>query len=248
MKCILLCAGYATRLFPITENFPKALLEIEEEKPLLNYIVDEVNKIKDIDEMYLVTNDRYSSHFENWVRGIKSVKPISILNDGTISNDDRLGAIGDIHYVIKQKKIEDDLLIICGDNLFEYNLNDMVDYFKQKKSVIISGKVLDDRNELKRFGVIVADENNKVTDLEEKPEDPKGNIVSFGIYIYPKESLRLIDQYLDEKRNPDAPGRLVTYIHKLFPTYVHKFQGAWYDVGTHESLDEVRKIYREKNN
>lgn len=247
MKCILLCAGYATRLFPLTENFPKALLEIEEGKPLLNYILDEVNTIEEVDEIYLITNNRYYLHFKDWADNVNSSKPSKVLNDKTTSNDDRLGAIGDIHYVIKQEKIDDDMLVICGDNLFDYKLNDLVNYFKTKKAVIVSGQECADRDKLKNFGVIAADANNRVVELEEKVENPIGNILSFGIYIYPKETLKLIDQYLEEKRNPDAPGRLITYMHKITPTYVHTFEGSWYDVGTHESLLEVRDIYNKKN-
>lgn len=136
MKCILLCAGYATRLFPLTQNFPKALLEIEENKPLLDFILEKVNKIKEVDEIYLITNNRYYEHFLAWSQKKENlIIPITVINDHTTTNEDRLGAIGDIEYVIKQKQIEEDVLIIAGDNLFDFNLTDMVQFYHQKKEL-----------------------------------------------------------------------------------------------------------------
>ena len=129
MKCILLCAGYATRLFPLTENFPKPLLKVGG-RALLDYILDEVNTIDEIDKIFVITNNKYAGHFEKWVEEKNNVKPIEVINDHTLSNDDRLGAIGDISYTIEQGKIDDDVLIIAGDNLFTYKLKDFVDFQK----------------------------------------------------------------------------------------------------------------------
>lgn len=131
MKCLLLCAGYATRLFPLTENFPKALLEVGN-RPLLDYIVDEVNSLDEVDEIYLVTNKRYTPHFEKWAKDKNNIKPIIVFNDNTTNNENRLGAIGDIQFTIEKANINDDLLIIAGDNLFTFKLRDFVDFQKQK--------------------------------------------------------------------------------------------------------------------
>ena len=133
MKCILLCAGYATRLFPITKNFPKALLEIEDGKPLLNYIMDQIDNISDIDEIYLITNDRYYNHFINWKDTLNTNKKLTVLNDYTTNNDDKLGAVGDLKYTKDKMNINDDVIIIAGDNLFDYNLQDFIDYYKKIK-------------------------------------------------------------------------------------------------------------------
>ena len=134
MKCILLCAGYATRLFPITKNFPKALLEIEDGKPLLNYIMDQIDNISDIDEIYLITNDRYYNHFINWKDTLNTNKKLTVLNDYTTNNDDKLGAVGDLKYTKDKMNINDDVIIIAGDNLFDYNLQDFIDYYKKIKN------------------------------------------------------------------------------------------------------------------
>ena len=165
MKCILLCAGYATRLFPLTQNFSKALLEIEEGKPLLDYILEEVNTIDEVDQIYLVTNAKYYEHFKNWSDNKNNSKPIKVINDNTDSNDNRLGAIGDIKYVIDNENVNDDLLIIAGDNLFDYKLKGVIDYYKNKNAITICAKEINDVNILKGFAVAKLDSNDKILPL-----------------------------------------------------------------------------------
>ena len=243
MKCILLCAGYATRLFPLTENFPKALLEIADGKPLLDYILDEVNTIDEVDEIFVITNNRYAHHFEKWANKKENIKPISVINDNTNSNDDRLGAIGDMQYTINVKQIYDDILVIAGDNLFDYKLKDLIDYYKNVKGPVATTKQLNDINLLRRFAVASVNDKGIITQLEEKPNEPKSDLGVYATYIYPKEILVELKKYLESGNNPDAPGYFLEYVVKNFDTYAFKFEGNCYDVGTHESLAEVRKIY-----
>ncbi len=247
MKCILLCAGYATRLFPLTENYPKALLEIGEGKPLLNYTIEEINHLEEIEEIYLVTNDRFYQAFKDWADQLGNEKPITIINDHTISNDDRLGAIGDIQYTINSKNILDDIMIILGDNLFEFDLRKAMDFYYEKKAPVVGGQYENDTDLLTRLGVIEADENGKIVGFEEKPPQPKGNIKSLGIYIYPKHIVSVLKQYLEEGNKPDAPGYFLSYLYQKEPVYVFPFEGKWFDVGTHEALKEVRELYKNKN-
>ena len=247
MKCILLCAGYATRLFPLTENYPKALLEIGEGKPLLNYTIEEINHLEEIEEIYLVTNDRFYQAFKDWAEQLNSEKPITIINDHTVSNDDRLGAIGDIQYTINSKNIFDDIMIILGDNLFEFDLRKAMDFYYEKKAPVVGGQYENDTDLLMRVGVIEADKDGKIIGFEEKPPQPKGNIKSLGIYIYPKHIVSVLKQYLEEGNKPDAPGYFLSYLYQKEPVYVYPFEGNWFDVGTHEALAEVRKLYKNKN-
>lgn len=244
IKCILLCAGYATRLFPLTENFPKALLDIEEGKPLLNYIVDEINKIEEIDQIYIISNDRYYNHFKVWSDSLNNIKNIKVINDHTTSNDDRLGAIGDIAYVLNYEHIDDDLLIIAGDNLFDYSLSGVIDYYKEKDGAVVCTKKINNYELLKHLAVASIDNNNRITELVEKPNEPKTDIAVYATYVYPKSVIGLIKEYLETGNNPDAPGHLVQYLYKIMPVYAYCFDGNCYDVGTYESLEEVRKIYR----
>lgn len=242
MKCILLCAGYATRLFPLTENFPKPLLEIGE-KPILNYILEEVNTVEDVDSIYVITNNRYYHHFVDWANNLNNIKPITVINDHTTSNDDRLGAIGDIMYVIKEANINDDLMIIAGDNLFTYPLKKVVDYYKTKNKPILCGKELTDINLLRRFAVASLDDNDKIIDLVEKPNEPKSNIGVYATYIYPQSILKYFDIYKSEGNNMDAPGHFPQYLYKKEDMYLYKFDGECYDVGTIETLNELNEMY-----
>lgn len=248
MKCILLCAGYATRLFPLTENFPKALLEIEKGKPLLNYILEEVNTIDEVSEIYVVTNNRYNDHFEEWSKTVISEKPIKVINDNTNNNDDRLGAIGDISYTINLENINEDVLIIAGDTLFDYKLKDLVSYYNKIKQPIVACKKIDDIEVLKRCATVTLNEENRITSLVEKSNNPESDIVAFATYLYPKEVLKHINSYLEEGNNPDAPGYLAEYLYKKMPVHAYLFDGECFDVGTHESLKEVRELYNNKIN
>lgn len=245
MKCIFLCAGYATRLFPLTENFPKALLKVGG-RALLDYILDEVNSLDEIDEIYLVTNAKYTPHFESWAKEKNNIKPITVINDGTYTNDDRLGAIGDINFTIEKCNINDDVLIIAGDNLFTFKLRGFVDFYKAKNAPSVCVRDETDINLLKRVGVAVLDDSNKILDFEEKPAEPKSKYAVYAEYIYPKEILPVFKEYLAEGNSNDAPGNFVAYLYKKMPTYAYPFKGECYDVGTHDALAYVNEIYSKK--
>jgi len=244
MKCILLCAGYATRLFPLTENFPKALLEVGG-RPLIDYIVDEVNSLEEVDQIYLVTNKKYTPHFEKWAQDKNNIKPIKVFNDNTTTNDNRLGAIGDIQFTIEQAKIDDDLLIIAGDNLFTFKLRDFVDFQKQKNAPAVCVKE-EDKETLKRLGVVQTDDDMRIIGCEEKPAEPKGRYGAYAEYLYPREVVPVFKRYIEEGNNIDAPGNFVAYLHKHMPVYAYAFTGECYDVGTHESLAYVNELYSKK--
>lgn len=245
MKCILLCAGYATRLFPLTENFPKALLEVGG-RAILDYTLDKVNEIDEIDEIYLVTNAKYTPHFEKWAEEKNNIKPIKVFNDGTTNNDDRLGAIGDIEFTIENAKIDDDILVLATDNLFDFKLLDFYNFYKTKNAPSVCVREESDLNLLKRVGVAKLDENMQITDFEEKPAEPKSKYAVYAEYIYPREVLPEIKKYLEEGNSCDAPGNLVAYMYKKMPTYAYAFEGECYDVGTHEALAQVNELYSNK--
>ena len=247
MKCILLCAGYATRLFPLTENFPKALLKVGG-KAIIDYTLEKVNEIDEIDEIYLVTNAKYTPHFEAWAKEKENIKPITVFNDGTSSNADRLGAIGDIQYTINQASINDDMLILATDNLFDFKLKDFYDFYKTKNAPCVCVKKETDINLLKRVGVAELDDEMKMLGFVEKPAEPKSDYAVYAEYIYPKEVIPEIDNYLKEGNSCDAPGNLVAYIYKKMPTYAYAFTGECYDVGTHDALAQVNELYNNKNN
>lgn len=186
MKAIILAAGYATRLYPLTINTPKALLPINK-KPIIDYIVDELNTISEIDEIYVVTNRRFAQHFTDWAKTAPGKTPISVLDDGTTSDENKKGAVGDIGFVIAEKKIDDELLVIAGDNFFTYSLRDYVDYYREKDHDCVCVKKWPNKKELSQFGVALLDENGKVLDIEEKPKEPKSDTAVFATYLYKRK-------------------------------------------------------------
>ena len=242
MKAIILVAGYATRLYPLTLNKPKSLLEING-KCIIDYIIDEINTIDDIDSIYVVTNHKFANHFNDWVKNAKTNKLIEVIDDGTTTEETRRGAIGDILYTIEQKGIDDEAIIIAGDNFFTYKLKDYFDYYKKVDRDCLCIKQIDDLELCKAFAVVNMDKLGKVIDIEEKPQNPKSNTVAYATYIYKKDTMKLIKKYIDEGNNPDAPGYFPEWLYKFKEVYGYIFEGECYDIGTPKSYKEVCEIF-----
>ncbi len=246
MKALILAAGYATRLYPLTKNFPKALLNVKG-KPMIDYIVDEINTISFIDEILIVSNHKYAEHFQKWQASHKSPTKITVIDDGSTSENDRLGAIGDINFTIDYLKSvnngtwADDLCVICGDNYFTFKLKDFADYFKRIDACCVVVKRIDDYEELKRFAVVEADENARITGFEEKPENPKSQIAAFGAYIYKRDAIPLVERYLKEGNKPDAPGYFIEWLYRHTDVYAYEVDGECIDIGTVQSYEEINK-------
>ncbi len=244
MKAIILVAGYATRLFPLTKTTPKPLLKVGG-KPIIDYIVEEVNTLDNVTSIFVVSNHKFASHFEEWAKSKNNPKPITVIDDGTDSDETKRGAIGDIQYTIEQGNIDDDVVIIAGDNLFTYKLKDYYDFFESKKADCVCVKQFDDMEMIKQLGVVLMDDEGKVLDLEEKPANPKSNKAAFATYMYTKDTVKLFEEYLKTGNSPDAPGYFLQWLHKKKPVYGYVMNGECYDIGTFKALDEVRAIYGE---
>jgi len=240
MKVILLLAGYATRMYPLTENQPKALLPIKG-KAVIDYIIDEINKIPGIDKIYAVTNSRFYTNFANWAKTAPTSIPIEVLDDGTNDNETRRGAIGDIMFTITEKNIDDDLFIVAGDNFFTFPLKEQYDIFHKTGCDTIAGKEIDDIEKLRAFAVAKLDEKGKVIDLVEKPPNPESNLAIFATYFYTKETAKLFKKYLDEGNNKDAPGFFPQWLHKFKDVYAYKMNGDCYDIGTIEMYEKMNR-------
>ncbi len=243
MKAIILVAGYATRLYPLTKDKPKALLPVRG-KGIIDYILDEINTISEIDEVYVVSNKIFYDQFLQWSTNANTDKKLLVLNDGTVDNEGRLGAIGDISLAIDSYKIDDDLLIIAGDNLFNYKLSSFVDFFNENKKDCVCGKELDNVEMLKSFAVATLDENNKILELEEKPKEPKSNIAIYATYLYKKETLPLFKKYLDDGNNKDAPGYFVEWLYKVQDVLTYKFLGECIDIGTFDAYMDIKDSWQ----
>ncbi|MBR2382425.1 MAG: nucleotidyltransferase family protein [Anaerotignum sp.] len=243
MKAIILAAGYATRLYPLTLNMPKALLPIGG-KPIIDHIVAQMDTVDELDEIYVVSNDKFAGHFEEWAKTAVSRVPIKVLNDGTTDDSNKRGAIGDISFVIDEMQIKDDLMVIAGDNFFTYSLKDYVRFFREKDRDCVCVKVWEDERTLSQFGIALLDEKGMVLDIEEKPEKPKSNTAVFAAYLYKRDTVPMFREYLAAGNQPDAPGNFPAWLYRRKEVYAYTFDGECYDVGTPESYREVCEMYK----
>lgn len=242
MKAIILAAGYATRLYPLTLHTPKALLPINQ-KAIIDYIVEELNTIQEIDAIYVVTNHRFADDFTTWAKTAPGKTPIEVIDDGTTDDTNKKGAVGDIGFVIEQKHIDDELLVIAGDNFFTYSLQDYVNFYREKGHDCVCVKKWPNREELKQFGVALLDADGKVLDIEEKPAQPKSDTAVFATYLYKQDTVPLFAEYLAAGNNPDAPGNFPAWLYRRKDVYAYTFSGECYDIGTPESYREVCRMY-----
>ena len=248
MKALILAAGYATRLYPLTLNKPKPLLKVAN-KPIIEYIIDKIKKIDEIDQIYIVTNNKFKPEFDKWLQehNNTSNKPIKVLNDGTLSNEDRLGAIGDINFTITEENICDDLLVIAGDNLFEFSLTELNKIKHEKNASVMAVMDLKDPAKIaNKYGNIVTNEHNKIVDFEEKPTEPKSSLAAAATYLFSKEALEEIEICLKENPNLDAPGNLIKHLITKQPVYSYIIEGRWFDIGSFDQLEEADEIYSKK--
>jgi glucose-1-phosphate thymidylyltransferase len=238
MKGIILCAGYATRLYPLTLKTPKPLLEIKG-KPLLNYLLDNVFNVPCIDEVFIVTNNKFYDNFVEWKEKSYNNEKIVIVNDETKSNEDRLGGLGDLKLVLNTEEIDDDLILLLGDNLFDFDLNKIVNFFKEKNKNVIGLYDIKDISNAKNFGVLKIDDEKKIVSFNEKPQNPDSTLISTGIYIYSKDELKKIDDYMKTNKPKEGPGYLIPYFLESQDVYGFVIDGKWYDIGSKEVYEEV---------
>jgi len=245
VKLIVLAAGYATRLHPLTLNQPKPLLLVAG-KPMIEHVLDNLMPIDEIDEIYIVTNAKFAAHFSAWADEYKTgdkVRPITIINDRSTDDSNKLGAIGDMNLVIEQANIDDDLIVVGGDNLFSESLESFGAYCRERDSPVTGVYDVGDLNEIKKYNSIEIDDQDRIAYFEEKPAQPQSTLTGIALYYYPGSVLALIKQYISEGNNPDQPGRLVQWLYPQMSFYVWRVPGIWFDVGSKETLSEANRIF-----
>jgi len=245
MKAIILAAGYATRLYPLTLNQPKPLLDVAG-KPMIEHVLDNLRPIRDIESVYVVTNNKFAGHFEEWSKRYSlpgDDLTITVINDGTTDDSNKLGAIGDVHLVLNRENIDDDVMIVAGDNLFSQSLEEFGEFCRQKNAPVLGVYDVGNLEEIKKYNSIDIDEDGRIVFFEEKPANPRSTLTGIALYCYPKSTLQLIDQYIAEGNNPDQPGRLVQWMYTQTPFYTWRVSGIWYDIGSKESLQEANEIF-----
>ena len=241
MQALILAAGYATRLRPLTDDRPKMLLPLAE-RPMLDYLVDRIREVPEVDEIHLVTNARFAGAFRDWAPA-----DVVVHDDGTTSNEDRLGAIGDIAFAIREGGLEGaDLLIVAGDNLIGYSLADFVSFWRAKDGSAIAVREIDDRSLLTQYGVVELDGDDRVVGLEEKPAEPRSDLAATASYLYLGAHLALLPRYLEEGNPPDAPGNLMVWLYTREPVYGYRAEGEWHDIGDLGQLLAADNMLRER--
>ncbi|MBN2120451.1 MAG: nucleotidyltransferase family protein [Candidatus Omnitrophica bacterium] len=239
MKVLILAAGYGTRLYPLTIDMPKALLEIGN-KRLIDFLIDKIKALGEKD-IAVVVNDRFYFDFLEWSKQYSF--PIDIINDQTKTPEERLGAVGDIEYVLKNKDIQDDLLVLGGDNLFSWDLNEFCESASKIAKPVIGLYDIGSLEEATRFGVVSLDGQGRIVNLEEKPSLPKTTLAATCIYFFPKPSLGLMDEYSSLKHDKDTSGQYISWLAKKTDVRGHVFKGDWFDIGHKDSLEQAKKSF-----
>ena len=241
LKALVLAAGYETRLRPLTDSIPKMMLPLAG-RPMLDYLLDRMREVEDVEEIHLVTNSRFAPLFREWAPA-----DVTVHDDGTISNEDRLGAIGDLAFTIERAGLEgQDLLVVAGDNLVGYSLPEFVGFWRHKGGSAIAVYEVDDTDALERYGVVELDSDDRVVGFEEKPARPRSNLAATAAYLYRAQDLELLATYLEEGNPSDAPGNFVAWLHTRTPVYGYRFAGEWHDIGDARQLLEADNRLRER--
>lgn len=245
MKVLILAAGYATRLYPLTLTQPKPLLPVAG-KPMIEYVLDNLAPIGGIDRVYVVTNAKFAGHFQKWAdhyRATKSKLDFTIVNDGSTDDSNKLGAIGDLRLVLQRERVNDDLIVVAGDNLFSQSVEAFGKFCREKNAPVLGVYDVGSLEQAKKYGVVAVDGAGQVASFVEKPEKPASTLIGIALYYYPKAMLPLIDQYVAEGNNPDQPGRLVQWLYPRTPVFTWQVPGLWYDIGSKETLEEANRIF-----
>lgn len=244
----MLAAGYATRLYPLTLTQPKPLLPVAG-KPMIEYVLDNLAPVGGIDRVYVVTNAKFAGHFQRWADSYHAAKPpfpFTIVDDGSTDDANKLGAIGDLHLVLAQERVDDDIMVVAGDNLFSATLADFGRVCREKRAPVLAVYDVGNLDEIKKYNAITMDGEGRITFFEEKPKHPTSTVTGIALYFYPRNILPLIRQYIAEGNNPDQPGRLVQWLYPRVPVYTWRVPGLWYDIGSRETLEEANRIFARK--
>lgn len=228
MKAVVLAGGYAKRFWPVTIHKPKPLLPLAG-KPIINFIMEKIEAVPEIDTIYISTNEAFREVFSEWAEGRDSPKRVELVVEPTVKEEQKLGSLGALEYFIRQKKLKNDLMIVAGDNLFSFDLNRFVDSYREEPRIILHN--MHDRNRCRRYGVVAVDEAMKITSFEEKPDEPKSTMVSTACYIFPRQTLSLFKEYLAGQNPKDNMGSFLEWLYKRTTVRGLVAEGFWYDIG-----------------
>ncbi|MFH0771379.1 MAG: nucleotidyltransferase family protein [Candidatus Omnitrophota bacterium] len=239
MKALILAAGYATRLYPLTKDKPKPLLPVGG-KTMLDRLIQKLEQTAEIEEVFVVTNEKFYGLFKDWNAALKTGMKVILDSDGSFSNEDRLGALGDIRLVIERRKICDDLIVLAGDNIFDWGLREFSSYLKDDPGSFAMGAYdIKDKEKTSRYGVIEVDDEGRIKNFLEKPPVSPTSLIATGIYYFPKDKLNLLSDYLKIGNEKDAPGHFIQWLYKKYGVRCHIFEGIWFDIGDIKSYHKA---------
>lgn len=241
MKCLILAAGYATRLYPLTENFPKPLLRVGE-KTILDWLIDDIDTANTVDEYVVISNHKYAHHFDDWAR--TKEQKITVVDDGTDTNETRLGAVKDIQFTIEKLNLYDDMLVIAGDNVLDFSLTEFIKYAKEKNTSCIMRYYEPDDKKLLKCGVVTIDEHDKILNMTEKSPTPATHWCCPPFYYYTKEDAKLVQKGIDSGCGIDAPGSYIAWLCTQTTVHAMEMPGKRYDIGNLESYEKVKSEYK----
>lgn len=240
MKCLILAAGYATRLYPLTENFPKPLLEVQG-KTILDWLIDDMEKSGAVDAYIVISNHKFAHHFEKWAA---TRNKITVLDDGTETNETRLGAVKDIQFAIEKLELDDDVLVIAGDNLLTFSLTHFIRYAQQKKASCTMRYYEHNWDRLLRTGVVTVDESDKILRMTEKSPTPETHWACPAFYYYTREDAALVKKGIEAGCGTDAPGSYLSWLCTQTPVYAMEMPGSRYDIGSLETYEKAQTEYK----
>jgi len=248
MKVVILAAGYATRLYPLTLTQPKPLLPVAG-KPMIEYVLDNLAPIRGIQRVFVATNAKFAVPMQKWADAYHvahSKLDFTIVNDGSTDESNKLGAIGDLHLVITREQVDDDTIVVAGDNLFSHSLENFGSFCREKNAPVLAVYDVGNLEQIKKYAAITMDRDGRITFFEEKPKNPTSTVTGIALYYYPRRVLPMISQYINEGNNPDQPGRLVQWLYPRTPVYTWTVPGLWYDIGSNETLEEANRLFAQR--
>lgn len=240
MKCLILAAGYATRLYPLTENFPKPLLTVGE-KTILDWLVDDIDEAGFVDEYIVISNHKYAHHFNEWAKTKK--QKVTVVDDATSSNETRLGAVKDIAFAIEALALDDDMLVIAGDNVLDFSLTKFISYARQKNASCVMRYFEPEFSKLLKCGVVTVDGDDRISEMTEKSPTPATHWCCPPFYYYTKEDARLVPAGIEQGCGTDAPGSFIAWLCTQTQVYAMEMPGKRYDIGNLEIYEKVQKEY-----
>ena len=247
MKLIILAAGYATRLYPLTINQPKPLLKVSE-RPMIEHVIDHLKDVPELTGVIIISNEKFHGHFEKWASDYQISGqniPITVVNDKSTDENNRLGAIGDMVFAMNDQSVDEDVIVVAGDNLFSQSIKAFGEFCMEKKAPVLGVYDVGRLEDTKKYSEVHTDMNGHITSFEEKPEYPTTTVIGIALYYYPKDLIPTIKQYVEDGHNADQPGRLVQWLYPRIPVFTWSLPGLWYDIGSKETLEEANRRFSE---